>query len=90
MAISKKEVRETINTLRNLGNRCTLRQLAEVLGRDVNGLSQTLGSRTFRDLIIQESGRGGDRFVRLSEDAKARGPLFPSTRGEQLPLLKSR
>lgn len=76
MAISKKERNEIINALRNLGGSTSLKQLAEALGRDVNGLSQTLYGKIFADLITQDLGRGGSRIIQLTEKGSSQGPLL--------------
>ncbi len=76
MAISKQDRNTVINALRALGGRTTLRKLAAAVGRDVNGLSQTLNGKTFKAFVGQESGNGGDRIVFLTEQGLSRGSLF--------------
>ncbi len=71
MAVTKAEVKEIIEALQRRGGQCTLRELAKDVDRNVNGLSQTLGSKSFNGLIEQDSGRGGGRIVRLSNNARS-------------------
>lgn len=65
MAVTNAEVQEIIEALRTRGGRCTLKELAHDVDRNVNGLSQTLNSKKFDGIVTQGSGRGGDRIIRL-------------------------
>ena len=81
-ALSKKGVNEIITALRELGGKTTLAKLAEKLGRDVNGLSQTLSNnKKLIGLIEQDDGKGGARIVGLSAEGQSFGPLFSKKPG---------
>lgn len=57
-----KSQRDVVRALRKLGGEASTRQLAEVLGRNVNGVSQTLGAYSLRETvaIVPDGSRGGD------------------------------
>jgi predicted transcriptional regulator len=71
MAVTNAEVQQIVKALRQRGGRCTLRELAAAVGRNVNGLSQTLNSPKFTGILNRGDGRGGDRVIALVEPNSA-------------------
>lgn len=57
-----KRQQDAVRALRRLGGEASTRQVAEALGRSVNGVSQTLGAHSLRETvaIVSDGSRGGD------------------------------
>ncbi len=60
MASSRTNKKQAYEALVRLGGRATVRQIAEALGRSVNGVSQTFGSI---DGLYTDNGSGGERMI---------------------------
>lgn len=58
-----------IQALRDLGGKATLKQVSEKTGLSVNGLSQSIDSRSLNQHVKLEylGGKGGERMYELKE-----------------------
>lgn len=76
-ALSKRHVKEILEAIRELGGKTTVAALAQKLGRDVNGMSQTLSNNAkLAGLIMLGDEKAGERTVELTEAGRSRGTLF--------------
>lgn len=61
---------DIVATIGRLGGTATVRQIAELLELNVNGVSQSLGAPALRDYVEDtKTGKAGDRVWRLKKGA---------------------
>ncbi|KKW29702.1 MAG: hypothetical protein UY72_C0035G0002 [Candidatus Uhrbacteria bacterium GW2011_GWD2_52_7] len=69
--------RDIVETLGRLGGKATVRQIAQQLDLNVNGVSQSLGAPALRAFVEDtKTGKAGDRVWRLKDDAIVQTHLF--------------
>ncbi len=69
--------RDIVETIVRLGGTATVRQIAEQLDLNVNGVSQSLGAPALREFVEDtKTGKAGERVWRLKDDAVIQTHLF--------------
>lgn len=72
-----KRHRQILDAFEALGGEASLKQIANETGFNVNGISQSMGTKALKDLFQDLGGKGGWRRYRLKEPKIVQLSLFP-------------